>query len=208
MPTGFQLSGIVLISASAFPRQSLDADTLAFLTCSCVVDTSIVILNTYCLALCNCSPQLISTSAFQRQSLDADTPALHLRRRHFNCDFGGLDVPEIQCRGLFCFDILWYVKESRGLGNHLGAGNSACAPLTGAGTSLSSMWSPPIQLILLLTLSHTSRQLTVSKLCCSACMPLFFCLWYNSSSRDFLRPHVGPRPAYLTPRYFPPTTEL
>ena len=94
MLTGFQLSGIVLISASAFPRQSLDADTLAFLTCSCVADTSIVTLNTYCLALCNCSPQLISTSAFQRQSLDTDTPALHLRRRRFNCDFEGLDVPE------------------------------------------------------------------------------------------------------------------
>ena len=87
--------------------------------------------------------------------------------------------------------------------------NTSCRHFAAvAGTSLSSMWSPPIQLILLLTLPHTSRQLTVSKLCCAACMPPFFCLWYHSSSRDFLRPHVGPRPAYLTPRYFPPTTEL
>ena len=64
--------------------------------------------------------------------------------------------------------------------------NTSCRHFAAvAGTSLSSMWSLPIQLILLLTLLHTSCQFTVSKLCCSACMPPFFCLWYNSSSLDF-----------------------
>ena len=38
-----------LISASAFQRQSLDADTLALLTCTCVADTLIVTLNTWML---------------------------------------------------------------------------------------------------------------------------------------------------------------
>ena len=38
-----------LIAASAFQRQSLDADTFALLTCTCVADTSIVTLNTWML---------------------------------------------------------------------------------------------------------------------------------------------------------------